>query len=73
MTTLSDIFDALPPSDEVAQRLGITDRAVRAWKLEARRSIPGRYWHALVELGHERGIGILTFENLAAAHRREVA
>tara|TARA_X000001316_G_scaffold8783_1_gene2394 strand:+ start:1669 stop:1893 length:225 start_codon:yes stop_codon:yes gene_type:complete len=69
MTTLYDIFEALPPSTEVAKFVGTTDRAVRAWRLKDRQRIPGKHWPALVRLGRQRGIKVLTYENLEAAHK----
>ena len=69
MTTLYDIFEALPPSTEVAKFIGTTDRAVRAWRLKDRQRIPGKHWPALVRLGRQKGIKVLTYENLEAAHK----
>ena len=68
MNDLDRIFEALPPTGEVADRLGVSDRAIRAWRLKDRRGIPPKHWPALVEMGKERGISCLTFERLASAH-----
>ncbi len=73
MTTLPDIFEALPSSQEIAdfvsEKTGrqITDRAVRAWRLEGR-GIPGRYWHSIVELARQKDIEGITHEALNEAH-----
>lgn len=73
MKTLSDIFAALPPSTEIAAFVSqdsgrkISDRAVRAWKLEGR-GIPGRHWPAIIRLSRENKAKWVTWELLDAVH-----
>lgn len=74
MKTLTDIFDALPPSKEIASYIGgITDRAVRAWRLDDRNGIPGKHWPAIIRLARDVGADWITWEVLDAAHQREAA
>lgn len=78
MKTLSDIFTALPPSNEIAAFVSedsgraITDRAVRAWKLEGR-GIPGRYWPAIIRLARQEKAKWVTWELLDAVHNSEAS
>ena len=74
MSDLDQIFSALPPSTEIAEHIGeITDRAVRAWKLEGRRGIPPRHWPSIIRLARSLGADWITWEALEAAHEKEAA
>ena len=78
MKTLSDIFAALPPSNEIAAFVSqdsgrtISDRAVRAWTLEGR-GIPGRYWPAIIRLSRDNKAKWVTWELLDAVHNSETS
>lgn len=79
MKTLSDIFDALPTSEEVARFISaedparpITDRAVRAWRLEGR-GIPAKHWPSLIRLARSIGVKWITWETLEGAHKSSEA
>lgn len=74
MSDLDQIFKALPSSAKIADHIGeITDRAVRAWKLEGRRGIPPKHWPSIIRLARKQGADWITWEALEAAHEKEVA
>ena len=78
MDTLNDIFKALPPSAEIAAFVSkdcgraISDRAVRAWRLEGR-GIPGRYWPAIIRLARKEKVKGVTWELLDLLHNSEAS
>lgn len=68
MQTLEDVFREFGGPSKVGQALGISTEHAAAMK--RRKSIPPRYWAALVRVAKERGLPV-SYDALAEIHAQE--
>jgi hypothetical protein len=59
---MHELFSALGGTREVARKCDVPSNNVRMWR--KRKSIPAKYWSAIVSLSAERGCNV-TLESLA--------
>ncbi len=64
METFSDLIERFGGAAKMAVAIGESANTIRQWS--ARRSIPGRYWEAIVEAAQRLYIEGVTFEALAS-------
>ncbi|WP_425502149.1 carph-isopro domain-containing protein [Sphingobium jiangsuense] len=57
MSCIDDIFSVWPSAAAMARDIGVPDVTVRQWRNRSR-SIPVRYWAAIIDAAKDRGVAL---------------